>query len=84
MISPVCYVITSRWNETALLTALAASRSPLSPPWRSPPPLVPPCPPLPIHPGVKENLASATKKLDRALGKLALLTRSGKDGQERG
>lgn len=34
--------------------------------------------------GVKENLASASKKLDRALGKLALLTRTSKDGQERG
>lgn len=36
-------------------------------------------------PGVKEHLASATQKLDKALGKLALLTisRGGKDGQER-
>ncbi|CAN0058555.1 unnamed protein product, partial [Ectocarpus sp. 6 AP-2014] len=35
--------------------------------------------------GVKEHLASATQKLDRALGKLALLTRGGnKDGGDRG
>lgn len=29
--------------------------------------------------GVKEHLASASQKLDRALGKLALLTRGNKD-----
>ncbi|CAN0362210.1 unnamed protein product, partial [Ectocarpus sp. 12 AP-2014] len=35
--------------------------------------------------GVKETLASATQKLDRALGKLALLTRGGiKDSSDRG
>lgn len=34
--------------------------------------------------GVKEHLASASQKLDRALGKLALLTRSNKDSQDKG